>query len=259
MSLFSSSFEGSSSAGPSLSKSNTNGGGKRKRPSLGDGKDGQIRSTTANLQKLMKKVEGGNVASPKPRPGNGKVQKRGNGEGGEAIGVITKKKARKSFGDEEEDTPRKSKFESKGNDIKGKKNDGNGNGNGNGKKTDQSPASKKSKTMTDKTKEKEKDETPKKSSKSGSKVEPAELQLPHTIRADHEGSKEDEGLTKMQKDMKAKLEGARFRWINEQLYSTPSTEAVEMMQKDPKIFSDVSISSILTCLSPTSRSDSADC
>lgn len=29
------------------------------------------------------------------------------------------------------------------------------------------------------------------------------------------------------------------RWINEQLYSTPSTDAVAMMQKDPKIFSDV--------------------
>jgi ribosomal RNA-processing protein 8 len=227
MSLFSSSFEGSSSAGPSLqSKSNTSGGGKRKRPSLRDGgKDGQIRSTTANLQKLMKKVEGGNVASPKPRGGNVKVPKRGNGEGGEAIGVIPKKKARKSFGDEEEeDTPRKFKFEPK--TI------------GKGKKSEDSPAGKKSKT--DKP-SKDKEETPKKQNqKSGSKIEPAELQLPHTIRADHEGSKEDEGLTKMQKGMKAKLEGARFRWINEQLYSTPSTEAVEMMQKDPKIFSDVS-------------------
>jgi len=84
MSLFSSSFEGSASAGPSFqSKSATSGGGggKRKRPSLGDGgKDGQIRSTTANLQKLMKKVEGGNVASPKARTrGNAKIPKRGNG------------------------------------------------------------------------------------------------------------------------------------------------------------------------------------
>ena len=30
------------------------------------------------------------------------------------------------------------------------------------------------------------------------------------------------------------------RWINEQLYSTPSTEALAMMRKDPKIFTDVS-------------------
>jgi ribosomal RNA-processing protein 8 len=49
------------------------------------------------------------------------------------------------------------------------------------------------------------------------------------------------GLTKMQKDMKAKLESARFRWINEQLYTTKSTDAVDMMKKDPKVFSDVGL------------------
>jgi hypothetical protein len=173
----------------------------------------------------MKKVEGGSAGSPKVRISGMKIPRKGNGEGGEAIGVISKGKGkpRKSFGDEEEDTPRKQpKPQAKG--------DGKGN------KTDDSPAGKKPKT--DKS---NKDETPKKASKSsGSKIEPAELQLPHTIRPDHDTSAENEGLTKMQKDMKAKLEGARFRWINEQLYSTPSTEAVEMMQKDPKIFSDVS-------------------
>lgn len=31
------------------------------------------------------------------------------------------------------------------------------------------------------------------------------------------------------------------RWINEQLYSNPSTDAVAMMKKDPKIFADVSL------------------
>lgn len=36
------------------------------------------------------------------------------------------------------------------------------------------------------------------------------------------------------------MEGADARWINEQLYSTKSTDAVEMMKKDPKIFADVS-------------------
>jgi hypothetical protein len=29
------------------------------------------------------------------------------------------------------------------------------------------------------------------------------------------------------------------RWINEQLYSNPSVEAVAMMKKEPKIFEDV--------------------
>jgi len=237
MSLFSSSFEGASTAGPSFQSKNTGGtggGGKRKRPSLGDGKDGQIRSTTANLQKLMKKVESGDGSTASPRvkssAGKAKIPKRGNGEGGEAIGVISKKKARKSFGDEEDDTPRKHFKDTSGNKEKSKKND-------------DSPAGKKIKASN--MKAKDNDDTPQKpkksASSSSSKIEPAELQLPHTIRPDHDDSAGNEGLTKMQKDMKAKLEGARFRWINEQLYSTPSTEAVEMMQKDPKIFSDVSL------------------
>lgn len=55
-------------------------------------------------------------------------------------------------------------------------------------------------------------------------------------------AKATEGLTKMQQQMANKLEGARFRWINEQLYTTPSTQAVEMMKKEPKIFEDVSTS-----------------
>jgi ribosomal RNA-processing protein 8 len=44
----------------------------------------------------------------------------------------------------------------------------------------------------------------------------------------------------MQRKMQSKLEGARFRWINEQLYSTASTDAVAMMDTDPKVFADVS-------------------
>lgn len=76
-----------------------------------------------------------------------------------------------------------------------------------------------------------------------SRPAPAELLLPHTIagsKAEPRGGVDEDGMTHMQKGMKAKLEGARFRWINEQLYSTPSTGAVAMMKKDPKIFSDVS-------------------
>ncbi|CED84187.1 Predicted RNA methylase involved in rRNA processing [Phaffia rhodozyma] len=46
------------------------------------------------------------------------------------------------------------------------------------------------------------------------------------------------GLTPMQAKMKKKLAGARFRWINEQLYTTSSASALEMMKSDPEIFSD---------------------
>lgn len=58
-------------------------------------------------------------------------------------------------------------------------------------------------------------------------------------------AKATEGMTKMQQQMASKLEGARFRWINEQLYTTKSTEAVAMMAKEPKIFEDVSESRYL--------------
>ncbi|KAJ2854682.1 25S rRNA (adenine645-N1)-methyltransferase, partial [Coemansia erecta] len=36
--------------------------------------------------------------------------------------------------------------------------------------------------------------------------------------------------------MQQKLKGARFRWINETLYTTTGTKAYDMMRNDPKIF-----------------------
>ena len=48
------------------------------------------------------------------------------------------------------------------------------------------------------------------------------------------------------------LKGTDVRWINEQLYSTPSTEAVVMMKKDPKIFADVSWQVLLSAVLLTS-------
>jgi ribosomal RNA-processing protein 8 len=54
-------------------------------------------------------------------------------------------------------------------------------------------------------------------------IEPAELPLPHTIK--HDDASEVEGLTKMQRDMKAKLEGARFRWVSFFGVSTRSKQA----------------------------------
>lgn len=43
-------------------------------------------------------------------------------------------------------------------------------------------------------------------------------------------------LTSLQSNMKSKLDGARFRWINEVLYKSDSAEATSMLQADPKIF-----------------------
>lgn len=36
--------------------------------------------------------------------------------------------------------------------------------------------------------------------------------------------------------MKAKLQGGRFRWLNELLYTTPGDAAFDLMQKDPALF-----------------------
>ncbi|KAG2158824.1 methyltransferase-domain-containing protein [Suillus bovinus] len=46
------------------------------------------------------------------------------------------------------------------------------------------------------------------------------------------------GLTSLQKGMKESLDGARFRWINELLYKSDSSEAVKMMKEDPAVFHD---------------------
>lgn len=244
MSLFATSFS-SGDAGPSYQSTSASGGSKktntqkRKRPSLGDDK---IKSTEANLQKLMKRVEGSGGGEKK---GKGKGTAQGNKEGGESIGFVGKKRVRgrKSGGldeDENESEVSTPKIKSKAGD-----------------KNVDSPAPGKKQKANKSTPSKTHEETPKKFKGSASMVEPAELPLPHTIRPDDK-SDSGQGLTKMQRDMKAKLEGARFRsvyvsllsgygdradnrWINEQLYSTPSTEAVAMMAKDPKIFSDVSL------------------
>lgn len=43
-------------------------------------------------------------------------------------------------------------------------------------------------------------------------------------------------LTPMQQKMMEKLAGSRFRWINEQLYTTTSEEAVKIMKAQPEMF-----------------------
>ena len=43
--------------------------------------------------------------------------------------------------------------------------------------------------------------------------------------------------TKLRSKMVSKMEGARFRWINEQLYTTTGDEAKELFQNEPELFS----------------------
>lgn len=43
-------------------------------------------------------------------------------------------------------------------------------------------------------------------------------------------------LTPLQQKMMAKLSGSRFRWINEQLYTTTSEKALDLVKKQPELF-----------------------
>lgn len=43
-------------------------------------------------------------------------------------------------------------------------------------------------------------------------------------------------LTPLQRKMLSKLSGSRFRWINEQLYTTTSDNALEMIKKQPELY-----------------------
>lgn len=57
---------------------------------------------------------------------------------------------------------------------------------------------------------------------------------------------EDDGLTPLQRKMKEKLSGARFRWLNEQLYTTPGKHSYELFQEKPELFDQVKIQVILS-------------
>lgn len=188
MSLFASAFDSTEGAGPSFTPPSKTQSGqkKRKRPSLpadGSDKDGQLRSTQANLQKLMKGLEGG----------SGRER-----DGGENMGSIKVKKNANKQKHQYED-----RHEHEAGGKKGGKHD--------------SPASAKAgkpimaKDKDASTKSKSQSKSNANASAKASQVEPAELPLPHTIKGHEHESSENEGLTKMQRDMKAKLEGARFR------------------------------------------------
>lgn len=217
MSLFPSAFD-AGLPGPSKTASlgNPTGASKRKRASLG-GKEDQLRSTTANLSKLMDKLDRGEIKE--------KI-------GRESLGQMGKKR-KSAFDDEPAPSPRGKQGKQQHAGGKG------GKPQQNQPKKQQQQQQNQPKSTPTKGKQAEggkgKDNKSKSKSK-GDRPAPVELPMPEIPTAEVS----DAGLTDMQRQMRSKLEGARFRWINEQLYSTPSTDAVAMMKKDPKIFADVS-------------------
>ncbi|WOO77324.1 Ribosomal RNA-processing protein 8 [Vanrija pseudolonga] len=219
MSLFASAFDSGAPAGPSRplsfggSPATKAAGGKRKRPSLGDGKADQLRATQVNLEKLMSRVDRGEVKEKQGAEGLGQGAKKGKGAKG---GKQQQQPAKQAKPQPKQQQQPKQKQQQPKPDASPKakkaKHDG-------GK---QKPEGDKPKPKGDKPKPKANPNRP----------APVELPLPEVASA------ADDNLTDMQRAMKAKLEGARFRWINEQLYSTRSDDAVAMMAKDPKIFAD---------------------
>lgn len=209
-------------------------GGKRKRHSVGGDKDDQVRATQVNLAKLMDKVDKGDFKE-KDKSGRenlgqmGKKQRRDAPKGGKEKGGAGKQGG---------------KFAS--NESKPKTDD---------KKIDKPkpveatppPKAKKAKPGAAERKAKaaasgKPQQSKPSASASGSRPAPVELDLPAEKKEKAPTSASaDPSLTDMQRRMQSKLEGARFRWINEQLYSTSSEDAVALMVKDPKVFADVSL------------------
>lgn len=56
------------------------------------------------------------------------------------------------------------------------------------------------------------------------------------LQQNRAASKPETKLTPLQQKMKEKLTGSRFRWINEQLYTTTSAEALKLFEENPNIF-----------------------
>lgn len=75
--------------------------------------------------------------------------------------------------------------------------------------------------------------------KSGAKSKQSRTETvskPETGLAESIGLAPKTKLTRMQQKMMEKLAGSRFRWINEQLYTTTSEEAVKIMKDQPEMF-----------------------
>ena len=141
------------------------------------------KETEANLAKLMKKVEAGEV--------------KGKREGGESMGGGAKGQNGRGNGGEQQEPDSTCAAQQLG---------------GKGKKRKRESMLTGAASASTSTPTKSKSEAPIKIKK-GERPPPAELPLPHAIpKSDlHSEAVKDEKLTDMQRSMQAKLEGARFR------------------------------------------------
>ncbi|KAI8647428.1 methyltransferase-domain-containing protein [Parasitella parasitica] len=101
--------------------------------------------------------------------------------------------------------------------------------------------SKKAKTTTSNDQKKKLQQLLKKNKAAGQKEKtPVEREKVEILAEKIERVKEiqanDDGLTPLQRKMKEKLSGARFRWLNEQLYTTPGKHSFSLFQEKPELF-----------------------
>jgi hypothetical protein len=218
MSLFPSAFDTAAStsftasplqSGPSQPKSQ-----KRKRPSAGGvgsggGKNDQLRSTQANLEKLMSRVEKGQVGT------------KAEGREEMGLGAGKGKKQKKNQGTERRAERVEDRHAHGGRPGHGHGRDGHGREEMKGRKPfegTQRPRQDHGKETRPKAQNQvgavSSSVKPAHSNQAG-KPAPAELPLPHAISPGKGkkavDSEDSAGLTDMQKNMRTKLEGARFR------------------------------------------------
>lgn len=193
MSLFASAFETGTTAGPSTSNAGKS-SHKRKRPSnagvIDHKSDDQLRAAQKNLEKLMKSVESGSSDKrDTPRLGRDGINEK------ERSGVISQKKQKKGLEGDEKRYVAGGLGSSTSPAVKKRKNDVKHTEPPTTHKLSHQGGSTPSVGVTgDKKKKKQKT---------------VEIPLPPSPAKEEDSA----GLTSMQKGMKSKLEGARFRWV----------------------------------------------
>ncbi|SAL96633.1 hypothetical protein [Absidia glauca] len=76
----------------------------------------------------------------------------------------------------------------------------------------------------------------KKSAETTPVKKPAETTPVEPVKVATKPNTSEPGLTALQLKMKDKLSGARFRWLNEKLYTTEGNEAYTLFQEKPELF-----------------------
>ncbi|KAJ0397356.1 hypothetical protein P43SY_008175 [Pythium insidiosum] len=75
-----------------------------------------------------------------------------------------------------------------------------------------------------------------KASGKGSKTKSVAPAKPQPTKSGSGKGKALSGLSKMQEEMRRRLDGGKFRMLNEQLYTTTGNEAFKSFQSDPELF-----------------------